>query len=137
MQKRKKVSDYNSENLMYTLLEDLLSIDKYVSLDIVCHFPMNMLIRNMVLLNNKERQYVMNPGTHIDFLLYNRINKKPVLVVEVDGYEYHKDGTIQNQRDTMKNRIMKLYGIPILRFKTNGSEEKKKIVETLDEILGN
>lgn len=37
----------------------------------------------------------------------------------------------------MKNRIMKLYGIPILRFKTNGSEEKKKIVETLDEILGN
>ena len=137
LQKHKKVSDYNSENLMYALLEDLLSIDKYASLDIVCHFPMNMLIRNMVLLNNKERQYVMNPGTHIDFLLYNRINKKPVLVVEVDGYEYHKDGTIQNQRDTMKNRIMKLYGIPILRFKTNGSEEKKKIVETLDEILGN
>ena len=50
----------------------------------VCHFPMNMLIRDSKLLNEKERQYAMNPATHIDFLLYNRIGKKPVLVIEVD-----------------------------------------------------
>ena len=51
----------------------------------VCHFPMNMLIRDLKLLNEKECQYAMNPATHIDFLLYNRIGKKPVLAVEVDG----------------------------------------------------
>lgn len=33
----------------------------------------------------------MNPAVHLDFLIYNRISKKPVLAVEVDGYEYHKE----------------------------------------------
>ena len=29
-------------------------------------------------------------NTHIDFLIYNKISKIPLLVVEVDGYKYHK-----------------------------------------------
>jgi len=36
-----------------------------------------------------------NPATHIDFLLYNKISKKAVLAVEVDGFDYHKLGTKQ------------------------------------------
>ena len=107
-----------------------------LSLDVVCHFPLNMLIKNPELLNEQECQYAMNPATHLDFLIYNRIGKKPVLAIEVDGYEYHKEDTVQASRDLLKNHIMELYEIPLLRFMTNGSGEKEKIIEMLDKLVG-
>lgn len=136
LQKHKKVSEYDSENLMYSLIEDIISANKYSSLDVVCHFPLNMLIKNPELLNEKECQYAMNPATHLDFLIYNRIGKKPVLAIEVDGYEYHKEDTVQASRDLLKNHIMELYEVPLLRFMTNGSGEKEKIIEMLDKLVG-
>jgi hypothetical protein len=95
-----------------------------------------MLIKNPELLNEKECQYAMNPATHLDFLIYNRISKKPLLAIEVDGYGYHKEETVQASRDLLKNRIMELYEIPLLRFKTNGSGENEKIMEMLDKLVG-
>ena len=136
LKKHKKVSEYDSENLMYSLIEDIISANKYSSLDVVCHFPLNMLIKNPELLNEQECQYAMNPATHLDFLIYNRIGKKPVLAIEVDGYEYHKEDTVQASRDLLKNHIMELYEIPLLRFMTNGSGEREKIVEMLDKSVG-
>lgn len=136
LQKHKKISEYDSENLMFSLIEDIITDDKYSSLDVVCHFPLNMLIKNPELLNEQECKYAMNPATHLDFIIYNRICKKPVLTIEVDGYEYHKEDTEQASRDLMKNHIMELYEIPLLRFKTNGSCEKEKIIEKLNELTG-
>jgi kynurenine formamidase len=49
-----------------------------------------MLIRNPKHLNEEECSYAMNTATHLDFLIYNKINKKPVLTIEVDGFHYHK-----------------------------------------------
>ena len=135
LQKHKKVSEYDSENLMYSLIEDIISASRYSSLDVVCHFPLNMLIKNPELLNEQECQYAMNPATHLDFLIYNRISKKPVLAIEVDGYEYHKKHTVQASRDLLKNRIMESYEIPLLRFMTNCSGEKEKIIEMLDKRM--
>lgn len=136
LKKHKKVSEYDSENLMYSLIEEIIADNKYSSLDVVCHFPLNMLIKNLELLNEQECQYAMNPATHFDFLIYNRIAKKPVLVIEVDGYEYHKEDTVQASRDLLKNHIMELYEIPLLRFKTNGSGEREKIIEMLNKLVG-
>lgn len=68
-------------------------------------------------------------------LIYSRICKKPVLAIEVDGYEYHKEDTVQDSRDLLKNRIMELYEIPLLRFKTNGSGEREKIIEILENVV--
>ncbi|MCQ2534384.1 MAG: AAA domain-containing protein [Clostridia bacterium] len=136
LKKHKKISEYDSENLMYSLIEEIIADNKYSSLDVVCHFPLNMLIKNPELLNEQEYQYAMNPATHLDFLIYNRIGKKPVLAVEVDGYEYHNENTVQASRDLMKNHIMELYEIPLLRFVTNGSGEKERIIEMLDKVIG-
>lgn len=135
LQKHKKVSVYDSENLMYSLIEEIIADSKYTSLDVVSHFPLNMLIKSPELLNEQECRYAMNPATHLDFLIYNRIGKKPVLAIEVDGYEYHKKNTAQASRDALKDHIMERYQIPLLRFATNGSEEKKKIVETLEKLI--
>ena len=135
LQKHKKISEYDSENLMYSLIDDILADNKYSSLDIVCHFPLNMLIKNPEFLSEQECQYAMNPATHLDFLIYNRISKKPVLAIEVDGYEYHKENTVQASRDLRKNHILELYEIPLLRFKTNGSGEKEKLIEMLNKLV--
>ena len=55
-------------------------------------------------------------GNHIDFLLFNKMNKSPVMAIEVDGTRYHVDGSRQAERDAMKNSILAKCGIPILRF---------------------
>ncbi|WP_337402393.1 AAA domain-containing protein [Suilimivivens sp.] len=135
LKKHKKISEFDSENLMYSLIEEIIADNKYSFLEVACHFPLSTLIRDTQLLNEQEDRYVKNSSTHLDFLIYNRISKKPVLAVEVDGYEYHKNGTKQNQRDLMKNHIMEIYGIPLLRFKTNGSGEREKITEMLEKQL--
>ena len=127
----KKVSEFDSENLMYGLIKEVLNTDEFTSLDVICHFPMNMLIKNLDLLSDRECEYAMNPSTHLDFLIFNRISKHPVLVVEVDGYHFHKGGTIQSERDSLKNHILELYHIPFLRFVTNGSGEKEALLEQL------
>lgn len=41
-------------------------------------------------------------NTHIDFLIYNKISKIPLLAVEVDGYKYHQEGNKQKERDILK-----------------------------------
>lgn len=64
------------------------------------------------------------------------IKRMPVLAIEVDGYEYHKRDTAQAPRDLLKNRIMELYEISLLRFKTNSSGEKEKIIKMLDTLAG-
>jgi very-short-patch-repair endonuclease len=55
-------------------------------------------------------------------------------VVEVDGYAYHNQNTKQAQRDKLKDEILYKYSIPIARFKTNESNEKKRLIETLNQI---
>lgn len=121
---------------MYTLITEVLKDEAFSSLDVVCHQPLNMLIRNPELLNERECNYAMNPATHVDFLIYNRISKKPVLVVEVDGFHFHKDGTEQAKRDLIKNNILKLYEIPLLRLCTNGSGEREILMERLRGLVG-
>ena len=36
----------------------------------------------------------------------------------------------------MKDHILEIYEIPLLRFKTNGSGEKEMIVDMLDQLVG-
>lgn len=140
LKKHKKVSEYDSENLMYSLIDEIISDDKYSSLDFICHFPLNRLIKlnesikESKLLTMQEQQYIKNPATHLDFLIYNRFSKKPLLAIEVDGYKYHKKNSRQASRDSLKDHILELYEIPLLRFKTNGSGEKEKIIKLLEKL---
>ena len=135
LNKKNRKLEYDSENLMYTLLEEILKNDDYKMLDFVCHFPVNMLIKNPYLLNDDECLYAMNPATHVDFLVYNRISKRAILAIEVDGYAFHQKETAQAKRDLLKNHIFELYYIPLLRFSTTGSGEREKIINMLNKIL--
>lgn len=133
LRKHSRVSIYDSENLMYGAIVDILKSRPQLSLNVICHQQLNMLIRDPKHLNDKECRYAMNTATHVDFLIYNRITKRSVLAIEVDGFHYHKPDTRQYERDLMKDRILALYGIPLLRFPTNGSKEIEQIKQALDE----
>ena len=131
LSKHKKVSEYDSENLMYIALVDLLSKHPDASLNVICHQSVRLLIRDFEKLTDEERRYANHPNTHVDFLVYNRISKAPVLAIEVDGFHYHREGTVQAERDKLKNSIFAKYQIPLLRLPTNGSGEIEKIERLL------
>lgn len=120
---------------MFSLISDVLKRNNWTSIGIAVHHPLSLLLANTDLLDDEERRYAMNSGTHLDFLVYSKISKKPILVIEVDGYKYHKEGTVQSKRDDIKNRILQKYGLPYLRFATNGSGEKEKFEKALKDIL--
>jgi hypothetical protein len=130
----KRVSEYASENLMSAVIEEVLALAKFQSLNYVMHQPLKMLIRNPEKLDENERRFAMNILTHTDFLIFHKLDKKPVLVVEVDGYAFHANPK-QMERDKTKDAILKKYDIPILRMGTNESEEYKKLSEKLSQIL--
>lgn len=135
LKKHRRVSEYESENLMYALIEDVLKERSLSKLDVASHLPLNDIIRDSHLLNDDEVKYVRNPMTHIDFVIFSRIDKSLFIAIEVDGYEYHKKGTRQQERDEMKNHILEKYKIPYIRFSTIGSGEKDKLMKLLDSML--
>ncbi|HAM42558.1 MAG TPA: DNA helicase [Elusimicrobia bacterium] len=135
MLKNKRVSAYDSENLIHQLILGILKLEEFSSLQVALHMPLRRLIKNFSALTSDEKKYVSHPNTHIDFLIFNRMDKIPQLVIEVDGAQHHKEGSKQYQRDQLKNHILYKYRIPLLRLKTTGSGEKLKIISALRNSL--
>lgn len=135
LKNQKKVSDYDSENLMYGLIREVLKQEELSKLSVVLHVPLKMIIRDLHNLNDEEALYAMNILTHVDFLIYDKLSKQPVLVAEVDGYAFHKQNSKQFKRDNLKDAILNKYNIPFIRFKTNESNERKRLTEKLLSIL--
>lgn len=132
---KKQVSEYTSENLMYAKIEEVLSQDEFSRCGVLIHQPLSQLLRDKNLLLPEEAWYAENPLTHVDFLIYNKFNKKPVLAVEVDGYSYHTVNKRQKERDVRKDVILHKYSIPLIRFSTIGSREAERLEEKLREVL--
>ena len=133
----KKVSIYDSENLMYLLISETLSECGYTHLGVIAHLPLRELFKNKSKLSENELMYINRDGTHVDFVIYNKVSKMPVLGIEVDGFNYHKEGTKQYERDIMKDIVFEKYNLPLIRLKTNGSREKGIIIEELNSIYQN
>lgn len=131
LKKHKRISEYDSENLMYGLISEVLEENPDLSMKTVCHVPLNMLIRDTGMFNEEEQKYIKNPASHVDFLIVNRISKMPVLAIEVDGTAFHGAGTVQAARDEKKNRVLEKAGVPLVRFASNGSGEKEILIKKL------
>ena len=129
----KPVSEYDSENLTFDLIENIrLNYPHLSHIKALCHYPMRYLINDTQGLSVRERSYALHPATHIDFLIINRVTKEPLLAIETDGYSCHNEMTEQFQRDRMKDKILVLYGLQLLRLSTVGYGEESKIVDALN-----
>ena len=127
LQKHKRVSEYDSENLMYSVIQEVLSEEAFSSIGCAVHVSLATLVKDYEPLTEEERQYARNLLTHVDFLLFNQMDKQPVLAIEVDGTGFHEAGSKQAERDMKKNSVLEKCAVPFLRLRTDGSGEKEKI----------
>ena len=87
------------------------------------------------MLEQREYEYASHAKTHVDFLLFNRVSKLPVMGIEVNGYSFHREGTEQSLRDELKESVFRKYDLPLLVLSTTGSGEEQKIKQTLVHAL--
>ena len=127
----RRVSEFDSENLAYWAINDILKTKGFSHLGVLMHYPLRLLITSASNLNREQRSYASHPWTHVDFLIYDTVSRKAKLAVEVDGTQYHKVDSKQGRRDEIKNSVLASIGLPLLRLSTAGSQEKEKIIQAL------
>ena len=131
LKKHKRISEYDSENLAFSVIEDVLKQDRFQSVGCSIHSSLATLVKDYSVLTEEETRYASNPLTHLDFLLFNTMNRAPLLAIEIDGTSFHAPGTAQANRDSIKDHVMEKIHIPLLRIKTNESGERARIETAL------
>ncbi|QDK70989.1 AAA domain-containing protein [Lactococcus protaetiae] len=134
---KKYKSRFDSENLMFSLIEEILGEDRFSKFKVVPQYQLKLLIRDFdgLGLSERERKYAVNSNTRIDFLIESKMDKSPVLAIEVDGVTFHNENTAQFERDKLKNHILEVCGVKLQRFPTDGSREKERLTKLLEEYL--
>lgn len=110
---------YKSEEIMDTILYYEFLKDDYKDYKYTGEYLLRELLKDVSNLNDEERQYINNRAS-IDFVIFNKMDNKPVLLIEVDGFEFHTNNPKQLVKDEMKDNIAKKNNIKLLRFETGG-----------------
>ena len=130
-----KDSNFKSEQIMAAILRDLLKESEFTSL--IPHRQINL--SQLVSIKNNtftEREIeFMNQKASCDFVLYYKVGKYPIGVIEVDGGKH--DNQVQRERDTLKNNILEKAGISLLRLKTTEGNIERKTRIFLNECMVN
>ncbi|MFT3877379.1 MAG: AAA domain-containing protein [Propioniciclava sp.] len=124
---------YRSEDIVWTLLGDLLDQPEYAYLEVGSHVMLRNLIASLDRLSAEQRAFVRTIA-HLDFVIYNRITNRPVLAIEVDGFAHHANDPVQLARDATKDALCAAIGLPVLRLATTGSDEEARIVAALKDV---
>ncbi len=131
MRKVRKRSAYPSQDLMSALIDEVFQEGRYPSLAFQTDYPLSVLIKNLQHMDARESQFIQHTSSHVDFLIYNKMDMLPVLAVEVDGYQFHDLNPEQLGRDAVKDSIFQKVNIPLARFSTKGSGEKERLISLL------
>ena len=113
-----KISEHLSENLVYDLLTKAIAELQWNNVSVVCHYPLSRLIADWKILDEKEKAFAESPLAHVDFLVYNSLTKQPMLVIEVDGWQFHQNNEAQQSRDQLKNDLLTKFGLCPQRIST-------------------
>jgi len=120
-----------TELITLNLIEKVIRRFSSFKINVIMHYPLKILVKDLTQLTNEERRYVLNDWSHVDFTILNSLTKEPILAIEVDGIAYHEQDKKQSSRDEMKNKALRLNGISLLRLKTNESDEENRIYEAI------
>ncbi|MFF5034374.1 AAA domain-containing protein [Nocardia salmonicida] len=119
-------SKFRSENIIAAVLDDLVSEQRYGHLS----YRQQLLLKNLFIdtgaLPAEQARYVKNRAS-VDFGIYNRVTKRLLCAIEVDGFKYHEDSPAQLARDGLKDAIFTAYGVPLIRLPTTGSAEIERL----------
>jgi RecA/RadA recombinase len=137
LDKHGRTSEWDSESLAEAVVRKVLTKPDFSKMSLSCmrHAPLAWLIGDSSNLNEREREFARHPWAHVDLLIYDTIGKLPVLGVEIDGWTFHRPGTIQSERDKVKNSVFKCIDLRLVRLSTTGSSEEGVIENALREIV--
>lgn len=126
-------SQFKSEQIVAQILRQTLARDAYQGIMFHTQITLGQLVssRNDAL-TAREREFIENQAS-CDFVLYFRVGKTPLGVIEVDG-ESHAEPK-QAERDALKNNILKASGLPLLRLRTVESHIEEKVAMFLDQCV--
>ncbi|MCJ1887497.1 AAA domain-containing protein [Pseudomonas sp. LA21] len=121
---RREDSRYKSEQIVAQLLREALSAPACQSL--MCHAQIKLdQIASPSNQDWTDRERAFMARASCDFVIYFKVGKIPVGVIEVDGGSH--DRPDQATRDALKNGILEKSGVPILRLRTVESRIEERI----------
>ncbi|WP_348944428.1 AAA domain-containing protein [Chitinibacter sp. FCG-7] len=124
-QLRSEDSRFKSEQIVAQLLRDALSKASYGALTCHTQIRLNQIASSINPALTKDELNFMHNRASCDFVLYFRVGKTPLGVIEVDGGSH--DRPEQVARDNLKNSILAKSNIHILRLRTVESSIEEKI----------
>jgi superfamily I DNA and/or RNA helicase len=127
--------DILSENVVCDTLKQAILLSKLKNIAILRHYPLFRLIADEHKLSDEQRKFAKNPLTHVDILLYNTLTKRPLLCIEVDGWQHHYS-EVQKLRDRSKDEILEKFGLKIERLSTTSDVDQDTIKYLLMKIFG-
>ncbi|BET81483.1 Superfamily I DNA and RNA helicase [Edwardsiella anguillarum] len=126
-------SCFKSEQIVASLLRDKLSLDSYRSMMFHSQIALNQLVSlELGEFSPRELSFMHNRAS-CDFVIYYKVGKTPLGVIEVDG-GYHLESS-QIERDELKNSILKKCNLPLLRLCTTDSNIEGKLGTFLSGLL--
>jgi len=133
LSKNKSISQYDSENIAYSCIKEVLHENNINSIDFIDSMPLKEFIKIREDFTDEEIEFIQR-NSHVDFLFYNKMSKIPYLAVEIDGHKYHKNNTTQMHRDAIKDSILRKSEIKLLRLPSTGSNEKHQLKTAILQI---
>jgi AAA domain/Protein of unknown function (DUF2726) len=127
----RKELKYPSEDIIWTVLHDIIAEERYAHLTASSQVLVRNLLPDLSRLTLAQRAYVQHRAS-VDFVVYNRVTNQPLLAIEVDGFAFHENSPDQRARDALKDEILNAHQMPLLRLPTTGSREHQRIRQELD-----
>ncbi|MBV6494016.1 MAG: ATP-dependent RecD-like DNA helicase [Turneriella sp.] len=134
---RGRTSIWDSESLAETIIQDILQSSEFRRMRLACmrHVPLVWLGLDETSFTERELEFVKNPWAHVDMLIFDSVEKSPLIAIEIDGWAFHRPGSLQSIRDEIKNNIFGKSGVPLIRLSTTGSGEASIIAAALRDVL--
>ena len=124
-----KISKFDSENIIATVIDDICKTKRNGLLSFKHNYPLNKIVDVDGMSDVEDRNFILSPGTHCDFVIYDTLDKRIRLIVEVDGKQH--DDFLQRKRDERKDRILHDAGLKLIRIKTTDVNVQEKIISQL------
>lgn len=122
-------SRYKSEQILTQVLREATSEASGRALTFHTQIALNQVASSSnPSLTERERAFMAHRAS-CDFVIYFKVGKTPLGVIEVDGASH--DRPDQAERDALKNSILKKSSIPLLRLRTVESRIEERVAAFL------
>jgi very-short-patch-repair endonuclease len=122
-------SDYKSEQIVAQVIREAMAKEAARALTFHTQVALNQVVASHnPVLTEREREFMAQRAS-CDFVVYFKVGKVPLGVIEVDGASH--DRPEQAERDALKNSILKKAGIPLLRLRTVESRIEDRVATFL------